>query len=415
VSGDSTYDELGPGLHRRHDVDPEVSARAAAARLGAQLCTTPAQVDAVITARTTAPARDVTLMAELQVVARRLARAERIAARTRERAVSEVGRRLTASSGGLAIHPTTVRERAATVQAARAELIESERALAAHAAALAEGRRTDDGVTASGHGAVAASGPDPFAATGPGEPMGPSLKDRRSRSIGAICVGFGVGLLLLGLGMTPLWVALLPVLAACLFALRYLPPREDDDDGPPTGYREESSRLLAQVSAATDEVFGVARPDDDAGQRTSLLTARRDRAQEELRVAQRAWRDLAGEEADVEDVEAVVRRFDPQHEDAGLLAAETAGVRAVQLVVHQLQQRWLALWAGFDREAPTAADAEAAVADLHAEVRQPIVLVGPAAERAPEMATLMPTLTIVVFDRTIDEPPDAPTQPAEIS
>lgn len=411
MSGDPTYDDLEPGLHRRPYADPEQRARSVAAHLRADLCTTTAEVDDVL-ARRSGPPVDATVLAELRLVARRLGQAERVAARTRDRAVIDVERRLSASAGGLAVHPTTVRDRAAAVQAARTELLEAERAVAAHAATEADAAAADQG---SGPTSAASPGPDNGGSAMADGLAGPTLKERRSRSIAAIAIGFGVGLLLLGFGVVPLWVALLPGLAACTFALRYLSPPDTDRDQPAAGYREESSLLLAQVSAAADEVFGIA-PLGGAGRdEGALLAARRDRAEEEVRVAERAWRELAGEGSDVEDVEAVVRRFDPQHDDARLLASETVGVRAAEVVVHQLQQRWQALWAGFGREAPAPEGAEATMASLSSPTTRPIVLAGTAAGRGAEVAAAAPGAVVLVFEAMTAEAPAAPAQPDEVS
>ena len=98
---------------------------------------------------------------------------------------------------------------------------------------------------------------------------------------------------------------------------------------PPTSSDEvedtsESTSLLQQVAATTDEAFGARRAAAARDDQLLLLRAQRDRAMEEVRVAERAWRDLAGDDP-VEDVEAVVRRFDPQHQDALEVAQETVG------------------------------------------------------------------------------------------
>jgi hypothetical protein len=223
---------------------------------------------------------------------------------------------------------------------------------------------------------------------------------RRSRSLGVLVASFGVVLLLLGFDVAPLWAALLAPLAASLWALRYLRPRATDD----AVDREQASTLLAEVSASTDDLFGARRLSRDLADRTALLESTRNRAEEEVRVAERGWQELAGADADVADVEAVVKRLDPQHEDAQLVAAETVGVRATDVVLHQFRQRWLAFWRELGLSAPDPAVGERAVDELTARLGRPIVLVGPAAVRGPELARAAPAAPVVVLEGPDEEP-----------
>ena len=57
----------------------------------------------------------------------------------------------------------------------------------------------------------------------------------------------------------------------------------------------ESTSLLQQVAAATDEAFGARRATEARSGLLLLLQAQRDRAEEDVRVAERSWRDLAGD------------------------------------------------------------------------------------------------------------------------
>ena len=315
-----------------------------------------------------------------------------------ERAVVEVGHRLAGSGSGLAIHPTTVRDRAGAVEVAAAALAEAERELADHdgalAAAQARAARTADEADGDADPAPA---DEPEAAESlhadPPPSTGTTMQQRRSRALGAIVAAFGLVLLLVGFGILPLWAALLLPLAASLWALRYLRPHEDLD----LAARAEASSLLAEVAASTDQRFGVRRADQEQADHATLLRTRHDQAVEELRVAQRAWHELAGADTDVADVEAVVARFDPQHEDARLLAAETVGVRAAEVVLHQFRQRWLAFWRELGLPAPDAAHGERAVDELAARVGRPIVLVGPATAQGPELARVAPAAPVVVL------------------
>jgi hypothetical protein len=213
--------------------------------------------------------------------------------------------------------------------------------------------------------------------------------------VGAIVASFGLLLILLGLQLAPLWAALLLPLAASLWALRYLRPGDHDSAG---DAEAEASSLLAEVSASTDELFGARQAAQDQEERGVELQGAVDAAVEDLRVAERAWHDLAGAGTDVSELEAVVERFDPRHEDAPALAAETAEVRAIEVVVHQLRQRWLAFWSELDLTAPDLTAAERAVEDLTAQVSQPIVLVGAAAGQSSELARRVPAAAVVVLE-----------------
>jgi hypothetical protein len=384
-----TRDDFGPGLHVLRDVEPLKRAGAMAAELGADLCATLPQAEAALQERSSLPSVDATQLAALEVLARRLARAQRIALRTRERAVEQVEHRLADAGAGLAVHPTTIRDRAAAVEAAHRALdaaeaarVEHEGAIEANAAQVeaesAEARATADRAVV--HEAAHRR-------------RHPAPPRRRARALSIVLVAFGGGLVAVAAGAPP-WVGPLPGLLACLVALRYIRPHPDDDL---TG-REEASTLLSQVSARTEELFGARRATRELEERRLLLEAARDRAAEDLRVAARAWAELAGEGVDPAAVEDVVRRYDPQHEDARALAGETVGVRTAEVVQHHVEQRWLAAWADLDRPAPAGDAAEDAVRELVTQATRPIVLVGPATARATELARLAPAAAVVVLD-----------------
>jgi hypothetical protein len=396
VALNEAYDDLGPGLHVLRAAAPVTRATTLAAAMRADLCATEEQAEAALADRSALPEVDLNALTTLQVLARRVARAERIAARTNERAVVDVGDRLAGAGAGLAIHPQTVRERASALIAARTQLAEAERALADHEVSTAtlEGVPADevepraDGLDGAQQGAPR---------HGPTRRPQTSAAVRRSRALGVLVGSFGAALLLLGFDALPLWAALLVPLAASLWALRYLRPRADDD----AGDREEASSLLAEVSASTEELFGARRASQDAAARLVLFGADRDRAEEELRLAERAWQDLAGADADPEDVESVVRRFDPQHAEATSLASETTGVRAAEAVVEQFRQRWAAVWDDLGQPAPDPASGEAAVDELTARVRRPIVLVGPAVHLGADLARVAPAAPVVVLEGSL--------------
>ncbi len=401
------YDDLSAGLHVLRDADPVTRATAVAAAMRADLCATEEQAEAVLADRSDLPAIEVHTLATLQVLSRRVARAERIAARTSERAVADVGQRLAGAGAGLAVHPETVRERAAAVTAARTALAHAEAAWAdqgADRAALERSLAADAGQIDADPAAERDDAPAP--ARRRRSPATPAV--RRSRALGVVVGSFGLALLLLGLDAAPLWAALLVPLAASLWALRYLRPGSDDD----ASDRQEASSLLAEVSASTEELFGARRAQQDAADRALLLQADRNRAEEEVRLAERSWQDLAGADVDPADVEAVVLRFDPQHSEAVSLATETTGVRAAETVVEEFRQRWAAFWQELGLDPPDAASGESAVDELTSRVTRPIVLVGPAATLGPNLARVAPAAPVVVLQGPLSAPPEGAAEPA---
>jgi hypothetical protein len=393
VSSDSSYDDLRPGLHVLREAEPLERAGSITAVLQAELCTTLEQVEGVLAERAGLPQVEVTTLSTMQVLARRVARAERIVARTRERAATELEDRLTGSGAGLAVHPTTIRDRAAAVEVARLDLRAAEQAVANHAAAqppAEEPAAPDASLTPVHAAAHIQHRPAHQAATGP------SARAQRSRAVGTIVAAFGVALVLIALRVAPLWAALTPTLAASLWAMWYLGPRRQED----ASGDEEASSFLAEVSASADELFGARRATRLSDEEV-VLAARRDHAEEQVRMAERAWRELAGD-AEVGEVEEVVRRFDPQHEDARLLAAETVGVRASEVVFHLFEQRWLAAWHELGLDAPKPEVAEGAVRDLVERVGRAVVLVGDATVRATEVARAAPAAPVVVIHGPAD-------------
>jgi len=399
VGVDGEYEDLGPGVHVLREGSPLKRAGTLAANLRGELCATLPQAEAALRERGALPRLGPADLVALRALAARVARTARIAAGTRARAKHELGRRLTETGTGVAVHPDTVRERAAAVTSARVALDDAAHALEAHDAVTAERARAAADVDAA-----------PADASVP-HPVLSAARDRagwgarRSQAVGAIAAGFGVGMILLATGAVPLYVALVPALAGCVWALRHLRPEagrgdaRDDDAGDDD--RAAVSSRLAEVSAATDEAFGARRASLADGEQ-ALLQARRRRCEEDLRVAERAWADLAGEDVDVSELEAVVRRFDPQHAAAERLAGETAGVRAVGAILYETLQRWTESWGSVGMDAPPPAGGEAAVDDLARRISRAIVLVGPAAERAEDLAAAAPAAPVIVLDGPLE-------------
>ena len=116
-----------------------------------------------------------------------------------------------------------MRDRAVAVEAARAELVEAERALADHAAEIAAAEAASAAAEARAADAADDASEEGTGSSAPrGHRHGPPPAVRRSRSLGALVASFGLVLLALGFHLLPLWAALLFPLAASLWAMRYL-------------------------------------------------------------------------------------------------------------------------------------------------------------------------------------------------
>jgi hypothetical protein len=262
--------------------------------------------------------------------------------RTVDRAAESVGERLAATGTGMAVHPTAVRDRAAVVLAAR-ELV----AAAEDRLRLAEREADEERAAAAARAAQEPDVPAPV----PVAPVADEPPARHRR-----------------------------------FAFR----RNRVGDGEDTS---ESTRLLQQMAAATDEAFGQRRAARARDEQLLLLQAERDRAMEEVRVAERSWRDLAGDDP-VEDLEAVVRRFDPQHQDALAVAHETVGVRAVSTLLSLARSQWTDGWRSFGFDEPMVEPG--AMDAVVARGVSPAVLAGGAVKRADAIVAAAPAAPVLV-------------------
>jgi hypothetical protein len=333
-----------PGLHLETAPLPLVRAQQLAEELSGHLCTTADEADALLEDLSTLPPLEADALSLLAALAAKVQVAERIVGRTVDRAAESVGERLAATGTGMAVHPTAVRDRAAVVLAAREVVAAAEDRLR-----LAE-READEERSAAAARA-AAQEPD-VPAPEPVAPVADEPPARRRR-----------------------------------FAFR----RNRVEDGDTS----ESTRLLQQMAAATDEAFGQRRAARARDDQLLLLQAERDRAMEEVRVAERSWRDLAGDDP-VEDLEAVVRRFDPQHQDALAVAHETVGVRAVSTLLSLARARWTDGWrsVGFDEPMVESGAMDAVVA----RGVSPVVLAGGAVERADAIVAAAPAAPVLVVE-----------------
>jgi hypothetical protein len=174
-----------------------------------------------------------------------------------------------------------------------------------------------------------------------------------------------------------------------LFGARRARRRDEDDT-------RESTILLQQMAASTDEAFGARRATETRRDVLLLLRAQRDRAEEDVRVAERSWRDLAGDDA-VEDVEDVVQRFDPQLQEARDLAQDAVGVRAVAPLLERALAAWTEGWGSLGMTPPETLDL-AGIERLVERQGRPIVLVAHAIERLDEVAAAAPGIPVLVVE-----------------
>jgi hypothetical protein len=335
---------LGPGLHVQTHPDPAARAKQLAGELAARLCTTSPEAQLLLDDLATLPRLDRDALTALAALADRVQTAERIVGRTVDRAAEAVGGRLAEAGTGLAVHPRAVRDRAAAVLAAREEAAASEERLrVAEAEAEADQAR---------RAALAEQVADPGASDV--APMASTVDEPPARRR---------------------W-------------LRRRPRQEAEDTS-------ESTSLLQQVAATTDEAFGARRAAAARADSLLLLRAQRARAMETVRVAERAWRDLAGDDP-VEDVEAVVRRFDPQHQDALEIARDTVGVRAVSALLSRATTHWEEGWQSFGFDEPVVAPH--AMGDVVRRCSSPVVLASDAVARADDIAEAAPAATVVAVE-----------------
>jgi len=158
----------------------------------------------------------------------------------------------------------------------------------------------------------------------------------------------------------------------------------------------ESTSLLQQMAASTDEAFGARRATAARADLLVLLQTQRDRAEEQVRSAEGAWRDLAGDDA-VEDVELVVLRFDPQHQEARDVAQHAVGVRAVAPLLDRALASWADGWRALGAEPPAEVDHDWVDAMLE-RLGRPVVLVGDAVDGLDPLAAAAPAAPLVVVE-----------------
>jgi hypothetical protein len=393
MMNDTAY---GPGIHEVTSVDPEVEALDLAGSLDAELLLDPADLERAIADRESSRrAIEPATLKQLRSLAEELEKAERIRARTEAKVVGVLGDQL-ATGTGLAVHPAAIREAAEQLVSARSSVEEIERSLAALAAAEAE--------VASEQGRSA----QPVVEAEPREEFDFDAGPARVRGIAAVGVTIAIAVVVIVVNLVPFYVALvLPVLAIAWMLVQV---RLASHDARGT---HEAASLLSDVGAATDELFG--RRQAAPSGRVRALEVQRDSATERMRVAERQWSDLAGPGADPDDVEAVLRRRDPQLHRAEVWAAESAAVRTAAAMHRTARARWRVAWATIDQDAPHTADAGPVIDSLAAEGdasadRRPLIITGEAADQvgsermAERLRWLSRTVPVVVVIADANRP-----------
>jgi hypothetical protein len=390
TTNDATSTTYGPGLHEVTDADPESAALDLAGLLDGELLVDPGDLEQALRAREQdRRAIEPATLKQLRSLATELEKAERIRARTEAKVIGVLGDQLSTGTG-LAVHPAAIREAGEALVAARAAMEEVERAeQAAQQAAAA--------VTA------------PEAVTREDRPVfdydpGPA----RRRGTAAVIAALVIAAVVIAGGLVPFYVALILPLIAVAWTLAQVRGAHHEATG-----SHEAASLLSDMGAATDELFGR-RQAAPLG-RSRALEVQRDAAIERLRVAEHQWSDLAGPGADPDDVEAVLRRRDPQLHRAEVWAAESAAVRTAAAVHRKARARWRVAWAAIDQEPPASADAGGVIDALAAEGdvptdRRPLIITGAAAAACSEgraaerLRWLTRTVAVVMVGPDAQEP-----------
>lgn len=357
---------------------------------------------------------DDAMLRDLRELAGELQVTSRIRANTEAEMTETLNRRLSATSG-VAVHPTAIRQAAAQVTDAEADLADCDASLRELGERPVPARFIMDD--------------DPFDG-------GPSMFDeegleqnRRAvgMSMGVAAMFAGAALVLLSTTSVPVVVDVVlfvvGVVLAVLLAMRNRRTSEHRDLG-----EEQASALLAQA-AGGDLAAPAPAPavtEQEWLSRRAQLDAARERALERLRAARRHWESLAGVDADPHDVDSLLRVRDPQFELIGSASKTSPTVRSVSAVHRRVQARWRVAWAavGYDEPPPLdeidehlarlsaggddtnararlqAADAWAAACET---IDAPIVLVRPAdwlpATRLAELVKTLPAgAEVIVVD-----------------
>jgi hypothetical protein len=359
--------------------DPAAAAEELATAIDGELVTSLTGAEMAVAARMTTdddhdrPRLDDEETAELRRLAAALGRAERIRSRTRTGVTESIARKVTGSTG-VELHASALRDAATAVTSLEAELQDLNRELA----------ELDRPVT-----------PTPVAPL-PGGVELPDMFDdaaveagrRRTIAIAIAAVFGGVALVLAFIGLP---VPLAGAVAIAGIATAVLLVRSHDRQAAKHGaVIAETAERLAML-----QVLDMSEDDRQRAVHRTELEASIARATERMRSAERAWKSIAGSDADPHDIDALLRARDPQYALAG--ATQTSPtIRAVDTLHRRAAARWKVAWAalGVD-EAPPAAELEARLESLiEQDEQRPLVFVEPAAwvaaDRMAELLHLLP-------------------------
>lgn len=283
-------------------------------------------------------------LAELRELAATLATTGRIRTRTELEFTDNLNRRLSASSG-MAVHPESIKQAAAAVVDAEAEVD----AIDATIAGLGD-RPEPEQIVLDAPTTV----PEMFDDEG-------LERQRRSRAfalgVGTIFAGAALAMLSIGVAVIiPIAVFVAGLAIAGLVMARSYSGRKD------RGAAEASALLLAATGNAERSTEAAARDrlaEEEWLARRAQLDADHERAFERVRSARRHWDTLAGPDADPHDLDSVLRMHDPQFVITDAATRTSPTVRTVNAVHRKAMARWKIAWAalGYD-EAPAVEDFE---------------------------------------------------------
>ena len=292
-------------------------------------------------------------------------------------AAGEDARQRAGTASGLAVHPTTIRDAAADVFDARATVLEREQELAR---LTAEPQAADEGEPHDDESQTAQV--DDADSRGPGLRLTDVAAVRTAAVIAAAALA--VGILIVILTGSPL-ALVLPAVGVSWLSVVIVRQRDDSYD------EKIASRNLESVARLTDRAYGGAALVDDQsnhlahGPEVAAAERALDEANDRLSYAESSWRSLVGPDADVDDVESVLRARDAQHGVSDAVVVELPSHRAASAHRRRLHAQWKLAWWALDREIPTLDDAPDAIDALEAEgVDQIVVDTTPSGGLAPD-------------------------------
>ena len=300
-------------------------------------------------------------IAGLRSLVKRLAEADRLID-----AASEDARQRAGSASGLAVHPTSIRDAAADVLDARATVLERQQEL---------DRLGQDETGAPGD--VASDDDQRAEPTSAAREHGLRLTDVAAVRWAAVvaAAALAVGVLIVILTGSALALAL-PAVGVLWLSVVVVRQRDDSYD------EKVASRNLENVARLTDRAYGGAALVDE---RSSALDPERAAAEraladanDRLAYAESSWRSLVGPDADVDDVESVLRARDAQYGVSDAVVGELPSYRAASAHRRRLHAQWKLAWWALDRPVPGLEEASAAVDALEAEGVDQIVVEGAA-------------------------------------